>query len=140
MSEWSIVHPWKGCVPSSVPGVRIPLSPPTIFFDFKLICVNLILMKKFITSVNSILEMLSTVEHDINIAGFSLTEKKVYFTIIQITARSNQCNISEVINESHLSRSTVYKAIKKLEENNLLNVYQSSEDKRESFLAIVESS
>lgn len=27
VSEWSIVHPWKGCVPSSVPGVRIPLSP-----------------------------------------------------------------------------------------------------------------
>jgi DNA-binding MarR family transcriptional regulator len=103
-------------------------------------CVNLTIMKNFITSVNSILEMLSSVEHDINIAGFSLTEKKVYFTIIQITARTNQCNITEVINESHLSRSTVYKAIKKLEENNLLNVYQSSEDKRESFLAIVESS
>jgi DNA-binding MarR family transcriptional regulator len=94
-------------------------------------------MKKFIKSVNSILEMLSSVEHDINIAGFSLTEKKVYFTIIQITARANQCNITEVINESHLSRSTVYKAIKKLEENNLLNVYQSNEDKRKSFLDIV---
>ncbi|MDA8982306.1 MarR family transcriptional regulator, partial [Gammaproteobacteria bacterium] len=36
-----------------------------------------------------------------------------------------------------LSRSTVYKAIKKLEENNLLNVYQSNEDKREFFLDIV---
>ena len=83
--------------------------------------------------------MLSTVEHDINIAGFSLTEKKVYFTIIQITARSGQCNITEVINESHLSRSTVYKVIKKLEKNNLLKVYQSSDDKRESFLDIVVS-
>ena len=96
-------------------------------------------MKNFITSVNSILEMLSTVEHDINIAGFSLTEKKVYFTIIQITARAGQCNITEVINESHLSRSTVYKVIKKLEKNNLLKVYQSSDDKRESFLDIVVS-
>ena len=94
-------------------------------------------MSYVIKSVNSILEMLSTVEHDINIAGFSLTEKKVYFTIVQITARSNHCNITEVINESHLSRSTVYKAIKKLEENNLLNVYQSIEDKRESFLDVV---
>jgi len=44
-------------------------------------------MKNFISSVNSLLEMLSSVEHDINIAGYSLTEKKVYFTIIQITAR-----------------------------------------------------
>ncbi len=23
VSEWSIVHPWKGCVESNQPGVRI---------------------------------------------------------------------------------------------------------------------
>ena len=95
-------------------------------------------MKNFISSVNSILEMLSSVEHDINIAGFSLTEKKVYFTIIQITARTGNCNITDVINSSLLSRSTVYKAIKKLESNNLLNVHQSNADKREYFLDVVE--
>jgi DNA-binding MarR family transcriptional regulator len=39
-----------------------------------------------------------------------------------------------VIKESGLSRSTVYKAIKKLESNKMLDVTQSSFDKREFFL------
>ena len=119
-------------------GSNPPLSANP-FFDFKFICVNLIPMKNFISSVNSILEMLSSVEHDINIAGYSLTEKKVYFTIIQTTAKNGNCNITDVINSSLLSRSTVYKAIKKLESNNLLNVHQSNADKRESFLDVIVS-
>ena len=28
MTEWPIVHPWKGCVGETPPRVRIPLSPP----------------------------------------------------------------------------------------------------------------
>ena len=28
MSEWSIVHPWKGCVLAIEPGVRISPCPP----------------------------------------------------------------------------------------------------------------
>ncbi len=27
MSEWFKVHPWKGCVGATLPGVRIPLFP-----------------------------------------------------------------------------------------------------------------
>ena len=134
VSEWSIVHPWKGCVPSSVPGVRIPLSPPFflyLFYDL------IIVMKEFINNLNSILEMLDSVEHEINLAGYSLTEKKVYFTIVQTTAKHGQCNITEVINDSCLSRSTVYKAIKKLEKNMLISVAQSKFDKRESFLYVI---
>ena len=30
MAEWSKAHAWKVCVPSQVPWVRIPLSPPLI--------------------------------------------------------------------------------------------------------------
>ena len=96
-------------------------------------------MKQFIKNLNSILEMLESVEHEINLAGYSLTEKKVFFTIVQISAREGHCNITDVINESNLSRSTVYKAIKKLEKNMLLRVNQSSFDKRESFLNIIQS-
>ena len=33
MTEWPIVHPWKGCVGETPPRVRIPLSPPFIYFD-----------------------------------------------------------------------------------------------------------
>ena len=30
MAEWFKAHAWKVCVPSRVPWVRIPLSPPNI--------------------------------------------------------------------------------------------------------------
>ena len=31
MTEWSKVHDWKSCVRATVPGVRIPSSPPRLF-------------------------------------------------------------------------------------------------------------
>ena len=34
VTEWPIVHPWKGCVLETVPRVRIPPSPPLIV-DFR---------------------------------------------------------------------------------------------------------
>jgi DNA-binding MarR family transcriptional regulator len=78
--------------------------------------------------------MLQSIEDEINLAGYTLTEKKVFFTITQISENTESCNITDVIKESGLSRSTVYKAIKKLESNKMLDVTQSSFDKREFFL------
>ena len=78
--------------------------------------------------------MLQSIEDEINLAGYTLTEKKVFFTITQISENTESCNITDVIKESGLSRSTVYKAIKKLESNKMLDVAQSSYDKREFFL------
>ena len=78
--------------------------------------------------------MLQSIEDEINLAGYTLTEKKVFFTITQISENTESCNITDVIKESGLSRSTVYKAIKKLEYNKMLDVSQSSYDKREFFL------
>ena len=78
--------------------------------------------------------MLQSIEDEINLAGYTLTEKQVFFTITQIGENTESCNITDVIKESGLSRSTVYKAIKKLESNKMLDVTQSSYDKREFFL------
>ena len=78
--------------------------------------------------------MLQSIEDEINLAGYTLTEKKVFFTITQISENTESCNITDVIKESGLSRSTVYKALKKLESNKMLDVTQSSFDKREFFL------
>ena len=78
--------------------------------------------------------MLQSIEDEINLAGYTLTEKKVFFTITQISENTESCNITDVIKESGLSRSTVYKAIKKLESNKMLDVTQSFFDKREFFL------
>mgnify|MGYP003683577121 FL=1 len=91
-------------------------------------------MSKFTNQLNKVLIMLQSIEDEINLAGYTLTEKKVFFTITQISANTESCNITDVIKESGLSRSTVYKAIKKLEYNKMLDVTQSSYDKREFFL------
>ena len=91
-------------------------------------------MSKFTHQLNKVLVMLQSIEDEINLAGYTLTEKKVFFTISQISENKESCNITDVIKESELSRSTVYKAIKKLESDKMLNVQQSSFDKREFFL------
>ena len=91
-------------------------------------------MSKFTHQLNKVLVMLQSIEDEINLAGYTLTEKKVFFTITQISENTESCNITDVIKESGLSRSTVYKAIKKLEYNKMLDVTQSSYDKREFFL------
>jgi len=91
-------------------------------------------MSKFTNQLNKVLVMLQSIEDEINLAGYTLTEKKVFFTITQISENTESCNITDVIKESGLSRSTVYKAIKKLESNKMLDVIQSSFDKREFFL------
>ena len=91
-------------------------------------------MKNFKQELNNVLEMLTSIEDEINLAGYSLTEKKVFFTINDLNMQNTACNISDVIESSGLSRSTVYKAIKKLERNDMLQLSQSSFDKREFFL------
>jgi len=93
-------------------------------------------MSKFTHQLNKVLVMLQSIEVEINLAGYTLTEKKVFFTISQISENKESCNITDVIKESELSRSTVYKAIKKLEYDKMLNVQQSSFDKREFFLSL----
>ena len=93
-------------------------------------------MSKLPHQLNKVLVMLQSIEDEINLAGYTLTEKKVFFTISQISENKESCNITDVIKESELSRSTVYKAIKKLEYDKMLNVQQSSFDKREFFLSL----
>ena len=93
-------------------------------------------MTKFKHQLNKVLVMLQSIEDEINLAGYTLTEKKVFFTISQISENKESCNITDVIKESELSRSTVYKAIKKLEYDKMLNVQKSSFDKREFFLSL----
>ena len=83
-------------------------------------------MSKFTHQLNKVLVMLQSIEDEINLAGYTLTEKKVFFTISQISENEEYCHITDVIKESELSRSTVYKAIKQLEYDKRLNVKQSS--------------
>ena len=84
----------------------------------------------------SILEMLSNIERDLNLANYNETEKKIYYTIAKLISNNGSCNITDVILESRFSRSTVYKTIKKFEQANLIIVEQSLVDKREFNLVL----
>ena len=91
---------------------------------------------KYTKDLINILEMLWSIEKDLNLVRYSETEKKIYYTIAWKTSSMGSCNISDVINSSGFSRSTVYKTIKKFESENLLSLQQSNEDKREFILQL----
>ena len=82
-------------------------------------------------NLTSILEMLWNIEKDLNLVSYNETEKKIYYIIAWKLSNCGACNISDVIDSSGFSRSTVYKTIKKFESANLVLVKQSQGDKRE---------
>ena len=91
---------------------------------------------KYTKDLINILEMLWSIEKDLNLVRYNETEKKIYYTIAWKTSSMGSCNISDVINSSGFSRSTVYKTIKKFESENLLSLQQSHEDRREFILQL----
>jgi DNA-binding MarR family transcriptional regulator len=91
---------------------------------------------KYSKDLANILQMLRNIEEDLNLINYTETEKKIYYTIACKIADNNSCRISDVINESGFSRSTVYKTIKKFEYADLIKMYQSSTDKREFNLVL----
>ena len=69
----------------------------------------------YLKKLSNILEMLHNLDRDLNLIGFNETEKKIYYTIASNIHNFGKCNISDVIESSGFSRSTVYKAIKMME-------------------------
>ncbi len=111
MAEWSIALPWKGSIRATVSRVRIPVSPPFATF----------------------VQMLRNIEDEFKLHSLTPNEQAVFYTIL----KSNDiCNISKIVDESGLSRSTVYKILRKLEDNNLIEAFQSESDKRESIVSL----
>ena len=136
MAEWSIALPWKGSNWVTGSGVRIPVSPP--FIDDSELSVNITLMNsKYIQQLSNILKMLENIDHDLNLVGYNETEKKIFYTIANNIHTNKKCNITNVIKSSGFSRSTVYKAIKKFEDQGLVSLMQSNDDKREVYLDLL---
>ncbi|RZO11679.1 MAG: winged helix-turn-helix transcriptional regulator, partial [SAR86 cluster bacterium] len=72
-------------------------------------------MKEFYRNISDALSMLDGLEQDLNIRHFSPNELKVFYTIITRSAyNEGGSNISEIVENSGMSRSTVYKTLKKL--------------------------
>ncbi len=93
-------------------------------------------MSNFKNDLVNILEMLQNIEIDLNLVGYTETEKKIYYTIALRLSKSGSCNITNVIETSGYSRSTVYKTIKKFELDDLIKLKQSNDDKREFNLSL----
>ena len=92
--------------------------------------------KKYLQQLASILEMLDNLDKDLNLVKYNETDKKIYYTIASKIHSSGKCNITDVIEFSGFSRSTVYKAIKNFEDNNMVNLIQSNADRREVYLKL----
>ena len=90
--------------------------------------------KSYIEQLANLLQMLQNLDRDLNLVGFNETEKKVFYTVVTLSNNKKKCNISDVIDYSGLSRSSVYKALKKLDATSLIQISQSSDDKREFIL------
>ena len=54
--------------------------------------------------------------------------------MVELKTKNNICNITDVVEVSGMSRSTVYKTIKKLIAKNVISLEQSPTDKRESLI------
>ena len=93
-------------------------------------------MKKFFNDIADALNMLAGIENALNIKDFTPNELKVFYTIISNEAKSgNQCNITDVVDSSGMSRSTVYKTLRKLSGEGIIVLDQSPDDKREYLIS-----
>ena len=96
------------------------------------------MIEHIMTSLNLefsyLLKKLKEIEKHFEVHTLSPNEKKVVHTMIELKAQNNACNITDVVEVSGMSRSTVYKTLKKLTARNIVTLDQSISDKRESLI------
>lgn len=93
--------------------------------------------KTYIEQLANLFQMLQNLDRDLNLVSFNDTEKKIYYTIAYEVHNKGKCNISNVIESSGFSRSTVYKAIKAFEDKKMVSLVKSQADRREIFLDLI---
>ena len=94
-------------------------------------------MKEFYKNIRDALSMLNGLEQDLNIRHLTPNELKVFYTIISRSYQNkNGSNISVIVENSGMSRSTVYKTLKKLSAEGIIHLSQSDEDGRESLVLL----
>ncbi len=91
-------------------------------------------MTSLISEFSYFLRKLEEIEKHLKINTLSPNEKKVVHTMVDLKIKNNFCNISDVVEVSGMSRSTVYKTIKKLTAKKVISLEQSPNDKRESLI------
>ena len=91
-------------------------------------------MTSLISEFSYHLRKLEKIEKHLNINTLSPNEKRVVYTMVDLKIKNNVCNITDVVEVSGMSRSTVYKTIKKLTAKKVISLEQSPNDKRESLI------
>lgn len=93
-------------------------------------------MKLFKEDLMEAIELVSNIEHQLKINTLNGNEKTVFYSILLKEKENTECIISDVINISKLSRSTVFKTLKKLVDLQLILSKQSTSDKRELVISV----
>ena len=93
-------------------------------------------MKSFKEDLMEAIALVSNIEHQLKINTLNGNEKTVFYSILLKEKENTECIISDVINTSKLSRSTVFKTLKKLEDLQLILSKQSTSDKRELVISV----
>lgn len=93
-------------------------------------------MKSFKEDLMEAIALVSNIEHQLKINTLNGNEKTVFYSILLKEKENTECIISDVINISKLSRSTVFKTLKKLVDLQLILSKQSTSDKRELVISV----
>jgi len=93
-------------------------------------------MKSFKEDLMDAVALVSDIERHLKINTLNSNEKNVLYSILLKEKKSDDCIISDVISISKLSRSTVFKTLKKLERLDLIACKQSTVDKRELVISV----
>ena len=93
-------------------------------------------MKSFKKDLMEAIALVSNIEHQLKINTLNGNEKTVFYSILLKEKENTECIISDVINISKLSRSTVFKTLKKLVDLQLILCKQSTSDKRELVISV----
>ena len=93
-------------------------------------------MKSFKDDLMEAVALVSNIEHQLKINALNGNEKTILYSILLKEKETQECIISDVIKISNLSRSTVFKTLKKLEDLGYILTHQSSSDKRELVISV----
>ena len=88
-------------------------------------------MRTFKKDLMDAVHLLADIESRLQLNYLNPNEKAVFYSIVMKENRGQKCIISDVIDISKLSRSTVFKTLKMLQSKNLITLHQSKTDKRE---------
>ena len=92
-------------------------------------------MSKITKELSDLAQMLINMQNDLGLGDINPTEAHVFLMIVREHEKNGNCSMLKAVEVSKKSRSTVYKAIRKLAKAGIIKIQNSQQDKR-SFLVV----